>query len=158
MPKSSPKPSAPAKVIPFPDPFPDPLPVPSPVTRALIDEYGDLDERWRLSAPWRARREKVADLIRAAYKDRPADTGYSAGGARFTLHVSAAGDERKIDARALYRALGLAKFLRAVKTTITGAAAFLAVGELEVLITAARTGPRTLTATPATPVPAERAA
>jgi hypothetical protein len=135
--------SSPAPVIRFP----------SPDLAAEADEF---------YAAWLARKAFAPTEARYQYLlkmrlDRCTDAAkpYSEKSARCEVFVSARGFDRTIPAKALHKALGLARFLQAVKTTLTGASVFLSADQVEAIAITTQTGSRTVKCLPILALPIE---
>lgn len=141
-------PKAPAPVIPLPKP-------PAENRAAIVDEYGEAARRVAAFAPTKKRYDQLRDIITGWCPD--AAQSYPFHGAAYQLTVSPRAIERTIPAKALYKALGLAKFLQAVKTTLKGASAFLGTCEVDALVVTTQSGSREIATTPILSVPREGA-
>lgn len=113
---------------------------------AIVDEFGEADRRVKAFAPTQKRRDQLRDIITGWCPD--AELEYPFSGEAYALIVSPRASVREIPARALYKALGLVRFLAAVKTTLKGASAFLGSCEVDALVVSARTGSREIAVTP----------
>jgi hypothetical protein len=117
---------------------------------AIIDELGDTTRRSDEYAATgnERRRKQLQDEVQAWYAAEPADAEYAATGARYDLRVSPRRVVTAIDTKKAYKALGLARFLKACTLTIKALSSLLPAPDVDALTTSERTGSRGLTLTP----------
>lgn len=121
----------------------------SPAARAaLIDELGDLKAKKAAFAPTEKRLKQVSDEVASWYDDRaPAET-YVEKGYRYQLTVSARLNVTSVNIRAVYRILGVRKFLDICTVTLTAIREVLTDAEVLAVTSLDRTGYRRLDTTP----------
>lgn len=122
---------------------------------ALIDEYGAAAELRDRFAPTEKRYHALREEINSWCPE--ADLTYTEKGARYMLAISTRAVERKVGAKEAYKALGLAKFLRAASVSLKALGEFLSAPDIDRIAVASRTGSRTISATPIIAVPRELA-
>jgi hypothetical protein len=121
----------------------------APANRAaLIDEYGDIERLRREFAPTEKRYEQLREEIKSWFEASPADKEFIEKGARYQLTVSMRANARIVDIAAVYKKLGLKKFLRACSVTLKALAEFLTEPEIDALASSGRTGARSYVSTP----------
>lgn len=134
-------------------------PAASTVSReSLIDEYGELDRKYRLWQPYEKRYEALKAEIKGWYADAPAEVPQVAEGTLYRVNLTAQQNESTPNLPMIWKKFGKAGFFKLVviwKTAIAKALAGL--GEksdeetVEAYFTKGRTGSRRLTAVLKTP-------
>lgn len=118
--------------------------------RALVDEFGELDRKYRLAKPDLDRYEKLKHVIKPWFSELPGDQAATAEGNLYTLQVTACEVERTPDKRKIYRLVGPKLFLEIADVTQKAVKAALEslnkASEFAKLYSEARTGSRTLAA------------
>jgi hypothetical protein len=121
----------------------------SPSERAnLIDEFGDVCRRRADFAPIEKRHGQLAAEIKTWYEEEDPEKVFVEKGARYQLDVSVRANVTAINNRAVYRILGIAKFLEACSLTLTALRKYMTTPEVDAVSSQERTGSRSYTAVP----------
>jgi hypothetical protein len=123
--------------------------------RALVDNYGEVDQRLELIESDRkillAQKKKLSEPLLAAYAELPADETAIAEGERYRVTIGAKENRRRItDLGKIFKIFGRDRFLElcdiALKKLEEGLAELKKSHLLPTLVVQERTGPRTLSA------------
>lgn len=117
-----------------------------------IDEYGELKRQEALFKPASDRLKQLREEINGWYANEPADKPVTVHGRLYILTLTPRENERSIVSMAkLFTAAGRTTFLRLCRFPLT---AFDQLKLPAELVTTARTGPRTISAVPKSPMAA----
>lgn len=138
----------------------------TPEQRALVDEFGELDRKYRLAKPDLDRYEKLKHVIKPWFSSLPGEQPATAEGNLYTLQVTACEVERTPQKAVISRLLGPKIFLEIADVTQKAVKAALEqlkkADQFSKCFSESRTGSRTLGAvaksTPATPAASKKAA
>ena len=125
-------------------------PIDAPLSAArraeIVDEFGRLDAKLAGVAGDVAKHKKLREQIAGWYEQADPEQEYVEHGERFTASISKRAEERKIlSMRAVYRRLGLKRFLELVSMTLKNLDAAIALDDQKGLTARARTGSRRVT-------------
>jgi hypothetical protein len=111
----------------------------------LVDEFGKLEAELMPHRAKIRRLEELSKVIRGWHADHDPEQGYKDSGNDFEVIVSAATMQTHFaPMKAIFKALGKAKFLAAASITLKALEANLDAAGVLALTTKKRTGPRTL--------------
>lgn len=115
---------------------------------AIIDEFGDVDKQRKAFAPIEKRYGQLRDEIKSWHDSAPGAEEFTEKGTRWQLDVGTRADVTTVKIYAVFRKLGITKFLKACTVTLKALADFLPEAEIDQLTTVARTGSRNISVTP----------
>jgi hypothetical protein len=120
----------------------------APDRAAIIDEFGDIALKRLAFAPTEKRFKQLSDEMKSWYQDAPADKTFTEKGQRYQLDVSMCSNVTAINIRAVYKIVGIAKFLKACTLSLKAVGELLSVPEVAAVSSVERTGWRSLATTP----------
>ena len=134
----------------------------SPEQRTLVDEFGELDRKYRLWNPDLKRYEALKHIIKPWFRDLPGDQAATAQGTTYTLNVTPCEQESTPEKKRIYRLLGPKLFLEVAEITQKALKAALETlkktDQFDQCFTKPRTGSRILSAVQSAPAPVPPAA
>ena len=117
--------------------------------QAIIDEFGELQEKVDAFKPTRERHANLRELIAGWYEKCPETQPYLELGQRFTLQVSECSNERSIFSMAkLFRRLGVDTFLKLCKFPLAAVDTNVPAEQHEEFLAQTQTGPRKIKVIP----------
>ena len=120
---------------------------PAPTRNQLIDEYAELDRKYRLWKPDLDRYEALKKEIKTWADQLPPEKKPTFESERFQLQLSARENEAHIDMLKTYRRLGFTKFAQIIfGLSVTKLKELLPTAEADGLFHMERTGSRKITA------------
>jgi hypothetical protein len=131
---------------------------PGPRSRAAaIDEFGDIVKLRKAFLPTEQRYQTLLREIAPWYAKSAAAKEFVASGERWQLNVSMCQRQSSIDIWAVYKLLGLTKFLKICSVTLKAIGEFLTQSQIDGLTSHERTGRRDYVPTLILAPPAEPA-
>jgi hypothetical protein len=111
----------------------------------MVDELGDLERELHPLRPKIARAEALRKALREAVKDEDATKAITLEGARWNAVLGCCGNSTEIIVRALYKRLGIRRFLDLAKVSLKDAAGTCGPDVLGTCTRTEQTGSRALT-------------
>ena len=115
---------------------------------SMVDELGDLEKELAPFKPKIARVEAIRKALRDKYREEDSSKTFTLDGLRWQAVLGPCGNASEISVRALFKAIGVRKFLELATISIKAATAAVPAEILSACMSVSQTGSRQLTVVP----------